>query len=121
MGSGVSPSRTSLWVPMEFWGCRSEALRGCRGDWTCLLANGMARRLLVARASSVCKVHERLPAVHGVHVLKNLQGAFLSAQNGAFFNRSPDTKQGLRKRSLQGFVAHSPNPTSAKQSHRVHE
>ena len=37
------------------------------------------------------------------------QGAVPIAQNGAFLNRSGDTKQGLRKRSLQGFVA-QPKP-----------
>ena len=31
---------------MAFWGCRSEARRGCRGEWTCLPAHGMAHRLL---------------------------------------------------------------------------
>ena len=48
---------------------------------------------------------ERQHAVLCIHMLKNPQGAVPSAQNGAFFNRSADTKQGLRKRSLQGFVA----------------
>ena len=44
-----------------------------------------------------------------IHVLKNPQGAVLSAQNGAFFNLSANTKHGLRKTSLQGFVA-QPKP-----------
>ena len=44
-----------------------------------------------------------------IHVLKNPQGAVPTAQNGAFLNRYADTKQGLRKRSLQGFVA-QPKP-----------
>ena len=52
---------------------------------------------------------ERLHAVMCIHTLKNPQGAVPSAQNGAFLNRSADTKQGLRKRSLQGFVA-QPKP-----------
>ena len=73
----------------------------------------MARRLLVARAFSAHKVHECLPALQCIHVLKNPQGAVLSAQNGAFFNLSADTKQGLRKRSLHGFVA-QPKPNIGK-------
>ena len=40
-----------------------------------------------------------------IHVLKNPPRAVLSAQNGVLLNLSADTKQGLRKRSLQGFVA----------------
>ena len=56
---------------------------------------------------------ERLHAVLCIHVLKNPQVAVSSAQNGAFLNRSADTKQGLRKRSLQGFVA-QPKPNIGK-------
>ena len=52
---------------------------------------------------------ERLHVVLGIQVLKNPQGAVPSAQNGAFVTRSADTKQRLRKRSLQGFVA-QPKP-----------
>ena len=52
---------------------------------------------------------ERVHAVPCIHVLKNPQGAVPSAQNGAFLNHSADRKQGLRKRSLQGFVA-QPKP-----------
>ena len=48
--------------------------------------------------------------------MKDPQGAVLSAQNGAFFDLSADTKQGLRKKSLQGFVAeHKPNIGRAPQ------
>ena len=104
----MDASGTSLWVPMEFLGSRSKALRGCGGDST--HADGMARRLLVARAVSAHNSHERLPAVQCIHVWKSPQGAVLSAQNRAFFNLSPDMKQGLRRRSLQGFVA-QPEPT----------
>ena len=109
MGSGVDPSGTSLWVPMEFWGCHSKALRCCGGDWTCRPADGLARGQLVARAFSAHKVHQRLPAVQCIHVLKNSQRAALIAQNGAVFNLFADTKHGLRKRFLQGFVA-QPQP-----------
>ena len=84
---------TSLWVPVEFWGCRSKALRSCGGDWTYLLADGMARTLPPARAVSTHKVHEGLPAMHCIHVLKKPHGAFLRAQNSAFFNLSAETKQ----------------------------
>ena len=63
----------------------------------------------MARAFSVHKAHKRLLTVQCIHVLKNLHRAVLSAQNGAFFDLSADTKQGLRKRSLYGFVA-QPNP-----------
>ena len=66
----------------------------------------MAHKLLVvARAFSSHKVHERLPAMQCIHVLKNPRGAIANVQNSAFFNLSADRKQGLRKRSLQGFVA----------------
>ena len=34
---GVDPSGTSLWVPMECWGCRSDALTDYGGDWNCSL------------------------------------------------------------------------------------
>ena len=120
MGSGVDPSGTSLWVPMEFWDYRSKALRGCGGDWTYLPADGMARRLLVARAFSGHKAHERLLAMHCFHVLKNPQGSLLSAQNRVFLNLSADTKQGLRKRSLQEFVA-QPKPNIGRAaSHGAH-
>ena len=52
---------------------------------------------------------ESLHVVLCIHVLKNPQGAVPGAQNGAFLNRSAHTKQGLRKKSLQGFVA-QPKP-----------
>ena len=94
---------------VEFWGCHSKALRGRSGEWTCHLADGMAHKLVVARAFSARKMDERLHAVQCIHVLKNPQGAVLNAQNGAFLGRSADGKQGLRKRSLQGFVA-QPKP-----------
>ena len=55
---------------------------------------------MVARAFSTHKMPERLPAVQRIDVLKNPQGAVLSAQNVRFFKVSGDTKQGLRKRSL---------------------
>ena len=90
---------------MEFWGCRCDALRGCPRDWTCVLAHGMARSELVAQAFSAHKVHECLPVVQCILVLTNPQKAVLGAQNGAFLDLFADTKRGLRKRSLQGFVA----------------
>ena len=97
---------------MEFWGCHAKALRGRGGELTCFLADGMAHKL-VARAFSSRKLHERLHAVQCIHVLKNPQGAVLSAQNSAFFNLSANKKQGLRKRSLQWFVA-QPKPKIGK-------
>ena len=44
-----------------------------------------------------------------IHVLKNRKGRFSVHKTGPFFNLSAETKQGLRKRSLQGFVA-QPEP-----------
>ena len=75
----------------------------------CLLmawhAGGPVDQAFSARTRAEC-----LHAVLCIHVLKNPQGALPNAQNGAFLNRFADTKQGLRKRSLQGFVAqHKPN------------
>ena len=84
-GEWCGPLRDSLWVPMAFWGCRSKARRGCSGEWTCLSADGMAHRLLWR------------PGQFSVHKMV------------LFFKVSGDTKQGLRKRSLQGFVA-QPKP-----------
>ena len=52
---------------------------------------------------------ERLHAVLCIHTLKNPQGAVPTTQNDALLNRSADTKQGLRKRSLQRFAA-QPKP-----------
>ena len=52
---------------------------------------------------------KRLHAVLCIHVLKNPQRGGPSAQNGAFLNRSTNTKLGLGKRSLQWFVA-QPKP-----------
>ena len=76
----------------------------------CLLMAWHAGGLvLVDKAFSARTKAERLHAALCIHVLKNPQGAVPSAQTGAFLNRSADTKQGLRKRSLQGFVA-QPKP-----------
>ena len=118
VGSGVDPSGTSLWVPMEFWGCRSEALRGCRGDWTCLRADGVARRLLVGEAFPLHKAHKHLLAGQCIHVLKHPQGAALSAQNGVFFDLLPTRNRALEKGRFKGLW-HSTNPTSAEHPHRV--
>ena len=63
----------------------------------------------VDQAFSTRTKAKRLHAVLCILVLKNPQGAVPIAQNGAFLNRSADTKQGLRKRSPQGFVA-QPKP-----------
>ena len=94
---------------VEFWGCHSRAQKGRSGEWTCLLVDGMARRWTVDQAFSARTKAERLHAVLCIHVLKNPQGAIPNAQNSAFLNHSPDMKQGLTKRSLEGFVAH-PKP-----------
>ena len=59
----------------------------------------------MARSFSAHKVYEGLRAVQCIHVLKNPQGAVLSAQNGALFNVCAETKQGLRKTSVQEFLA----------------
>ena len=98
---------------VESWGCHSKALKGRSGDWTCFLVDGMAHGLVVARAFSVRKMHEHLPAVQCIQVLKNPQGAVLSAQNSVFLNRPANTKQGLRKRSLEGFEP-QPKPNIAR-------
>ena len=84
-GEWCGPLRDPLWVPVAFWGSRSEARRGCRGEWTCLPADGMAHRLLW------------------------WHGQFSVHKMVLFFKVSGDTKQGLTKKSLQGFVA-SPEP-----------
>ena len=74
----------------------------------CLLmawhATGPVDHAFSARTKAQC-----LHVVLCIHVLKNPDGAVPGAQNGAFLNRSADTKQALRERSLQGFVA-QPKP-----------
>ena len=63
----------------------------------------------VDQAFSALTMADCLHAVLCIHTLKNPQGAVPSAKSGAFLNRFADRKQGLRKRSLQGFVA-QPKP-----------
>ena len=74
----------------------------CGGDWT--PAHGIARMLLMAKLFSVV-------GVHGY--------CLMGTQSGVFFNISVETKQGLRKRSLQGLW-HNTNPPSTELPHKVH-
>ena len=61
---------------------------------------------------------ERQHAVLCIHTLKNPQGAVLSAQNGAFLNRSAGRNRAEEKGPCRGLWR-SPKPTSGDQPHRV--
>ena len=99
-------------------GCTWNFGAATLGHRKAALESGLVRLLMawhagrpVDHAFSAHTKAERLHAVLCIHTLKNPQGAVPNAQNGAFLNRSADTKQGLRKRSVQGFVAQpEPNP-----------
>ena len=87
---GCGPLRNTLWVVMEFRGCHSKALRGLSGEWTSLLADAMAHRLVVARAFLAHKVHQRLLAVQCIHVfMRTRKGGFSVHKTVRFSNSVP--------------------------------